>query len=191
MGLPARNYGACGSPQSKPVAPPPPWPPPTPARKKTLTAASSQGCQTEPPRPPRRPAPPTQGFGRLPPPRGLGWLTTLPRTGPGWSERVEGEETCSLCSTTALGLGNAKPEEVRPPGARERGEIWSPKERVSLHPTTLYQKHFAKGTRGQERRKRRGEGKREGRRDREASSGACGSWGVPPSPPAWMLTHFS
>lgn len=73
------------------------------------------------------------------------------------------------------------------------------RKKCPLHPTTLYQKHFAKGTREQERRERRGESKREGGREgeteteegRETSTGACGGWGVPPSPPAWMLTHFS
>lgn len=70
------------------------------------------------------------------------------------------------------------------------------RKKCPLHPTTLYQKHFAKGTRGQERRESKREGGK-GRRDRETeegretSTGACGGWGVPPSPPAWMLTHFS
>lgn len=36
------------------------------------------------------------------------------------------------------------------------------RKKCPLHPTTLYQKHFAKGTRGQERRGERVKGREEG-----------------------------
>lgn len=43
------------------------------------------------------------------------------------------------------------------------------RKKCPLHPTTLYQKHFAKGTRGQERRERRGKRVR-GREGREGET---------------------
>jgi hypothetical protein len=78
------------------------------------------------------------------------------------------EETGSLCSTTALGLGNAKPEELKPPGARERGEIWSLKGKrspPSHHPLpeTVCKRYKGRGER-REREVGRGRGRK--RRDR-------------------------
>lgn len=101
---------------------------------------------------------------------------------------------CAPQQLWALESPNQKNSSHQEPGREEKSG--PPKEKVSLQPTALCQKHFARGIRGKEREERGGERKKKGRKrqseeERPLPVPVEAGESVPPSPPAWKLTHFS